>query len=68
MNYKISAKVSGKGALSIYGLQRFPVTLYADQWAALLAKSPEILRFIEQNKASLSVKAEAGAVAGSSSL
>lgn len=67
MNYKISAKVSGKGAVSVYGLQRFPVTLYADQWAALLAKSPEILLFIEQNKAALSVKEEK-AVAGGSAL
>jgi hypothetical protein len=68
MNYKISAKVSGKGAISIYGLQRFPVTLYADQWLALLAKQPEILRFIEQNKASLASKSEAGAPAGSAAL
>jgi hypothetical protein len=68
MNYKISAKISGKGALSIYGLQRFPVTLYADQWLALMAKSPEILAFIEKNKASLAMKAEAAAPAGTAAL
>lgn len=67
MSYKISAKVSPKGALSIYGLQRFPVTLYADQWAAILSKSPEILKFIEQNKSALSVKEEK-AVAGGAAL
>ena len=67
MSYKISAKVSPKGALSIYGLQRFPVTLYADQWAAILAKSPEILKFIEQNRASLAGKSESVA-SGTSAL
>jgi len=68
MSYKISAKVSPKGALSIYGLQRFPVTLYADQWQAILSKSPEILGFIEKNKGALSVKEEASAPAGTSTL
>lgn len=58
MGYKISAKVSPKGALSIYGLQRFPVTLYADQWQALMAKAPEIQRFIDQNKGTLAFKQE----------
>lgn len=67
MSYKISAKVSPKGALSIYGLQRFPVTLYADQWAAILAKSPEILKFIEQNRSVLAGKTEKEA-AGTSAL
>lgn len=67
MSYKISAKVSPKGALSIYGLQRFPVTLYADQWAAILAKSPEILKFIEQNRSVLAGKSEKE-VAGTSAL
>jgi hypothetical protein len=34
----ISVKVSEKGALSVYGLQRFPVTLYAEQWEQLLSQ------------------------------
>jgi hypothetical protein len=67
MGYKISAKVSDKGAVSIYGLQRFPVTLYADQWSTLLEKAPEILRFIEQNKGRLTFKAESVA-SGTSAL
>jgi hypothetical protein len=44
-----SLRVSEKGALSVYGLGRFPVTLYREQWAKLLAMSSEILEFIEKN-------------------
>lgn len=46
-------KVSTKGALSLYGLQRFPITLYKKQWLALLAKSEEIKSFIMANDAML---------------
>ena len=42
-------KVSEKGALSVYGLGRFPVTLYREQWEKLLAMADEIRRFIQQN-------------------
>ena len=42
-------KVSEKGALSIYGLGRFPVTLYRSQWEALLGKAADIKAFIEAN-------------------
>ncbi|MBZ5728456.1 MAG: hypothetical protein LAP87_26170 [Acidobacteriia bacterium] len=42
-------KVSEKGALSVYGLGRFPVTLYREQWAKLLAMADEIKRFIQEN-------------------
>jgi len=52
----ISMKVSEKGALSVYGLGRFPVTLYAEQWTRLLATSDDIKAFIEQNKASLKTR------------
>jgi hypothetical protein len=45
----ISLKVSEKGAVSVYGLGRFPVTLYKEQWAKLLATSEQIKSFIEQN-------------------
>ena len=46
---QISLKVSEKGGVSVYGLGRFPVTLYKEQWAKLLATSDQIKKFIEQN-------------------
>lgn len=49
-------KVSTKGAVSVYGLGRFPVTLYASQWQTLFAKQADVLTFIELNKASLAAK------------
>ena len=52
----LSLKVSQKGALSVYGLGRFPVTLYPGQMARLLAIKDEIETFIEENKASFSYK------------
>jgi hypothetical protein len=52
----VSMKVSEKGAVSVYGLGRFPVTLYQEQWQKLLAMAEEIKSFIEENKASLKVK------------
>jgi hypothetical protein len=51
-------KVSEKGALSIYGLGRFPVTLYRSQWEALLAKADDIRAFIKANEAKLKNKGE----------
>ncbi len=51
-----SLKVSEKGALSVYGLGRFPVTLYKEQWLKLLAMTDEIKKFIEENEAHLKVK------------
>jgi len=53
---KLSFKVSEKGGVSVYGLGRFPVTLYSQQWPKLFAESEAILAFIEANKAQLSVK------------
>ena len=53
----LSMKVSDKGALSIYGLGRFPVTLYRGQMERLLKAAPEITAFIEANAALLAVKA-----------
>lgn len=50
-------KVSAKGAVSVYGLGRFPVTLYTSQMLALLDNKDAILAFIEANAASLAVKA-----------
>lgn len=44
-----SLRVSEKGALSVYGLGRFPVTLYREQWEKLLAMADEIRQFIVEN-------------------
>jgi hypothetical protein len=52
----VSMKVSEKGAVSVYGLGRFPVTLYQEQWTKLLAMAGEIKSFIEENKARLKTK------------
>ena len=52
----MSFKVSEKGAVSVYGLGRFPVTLYRGQMERLLEKSAEIKAFIEENKSKLVVK------------
>ena len=49
-------KVSEKGAVSIYGLGRFPVTLYKEQWLKLLDMSAEIRAFISANAADLKTK------------
>ena len=53
----LSMKVSEKGALSIYGLGRFPVTLYKEQWIRLLDLSDDIRTFIQNNEEQLKVKA-----------
>jgi hypothetical protein len=52
----IRMKVSEKGAVSIYGMGRFPVTLYKEQWLRLLGMSDEIRAFIEANEALLKAK------------
>lgn len=49
-------KVSEKGALSIYGMGRFPVTLYKEQWLRLLDKSDDIRAFIAANDSQLKTK------------
>jgi hypothetical protein len=54
----VSMKVSEKGAVSVYGLGRFPVTLYQEQWTKLLGISEEIKAFIEENRSKLKVKGE----------
>lgn len=50
---EMSFKVSTKGAVSVYGLQRFPVTLYQEQWIRLLDNGEKIRAFIEANKGQL---------------
>src|SRR6266536_899276 len=52
----IRMKVSEKGALSIYGMGRFPVTLYKEQWLKLLDLSADIRAFIEANESQLKRK------------
>ena len=52
----LSMKISEKGALSVYGLGRFPVTLYKEQWLKLLGISDEIKTFIEENNSLLKAK------------
>jgi hypothetical protein len=53
---KISFKVSEKGALSIYGLNRFPVTLYKAQWQTIFANQNRIQEFIVENEDKLACK------------
>ena len=52
----ISLKVSEKGAISLYGMGRFPVTLYKEQWLRVLGHAEEIKTFIEQNDSRLKTK------------
>ena len=52
----ISMKVSEKGGVSIYGLGRFPVTLYKEQWAKLLDMADDIRAFIKENEPKLKAK------------
>jgi len=47
---RLSFKVSEKGGVSVYGLGRFPVTLYAEQWEKLLSAADELRSFVEEQK------------------
>lgn len=51
-------KIGAKGGVSVYGVGRFPVTLYASQWTVLLAKSAEITAFLKANDSKLAHKPE----------
>jgi len=55
----LSLKVSEKGGVSVYGLGRFPVTLYKEQWAKLLDMAEEIRAFIKANESKLKAKESA---------
>ena len=55
----INYKVSEKGAVSVYGLGRFPVTLYYEQWTRLLDQADELRQFLDANKSSLKLKTAA---------
>jgi hypothetical protein len=52
----VSMKVSEKGGLSVYGLGRFPVTLYQEQWTKLLDLADDIRAFIRENEGKLKKK------------
>jgi len=54
----VSFKVSEKGGVSVYGLGRFPVTLYKEQWAKLLDLADEIRAFIKAHEAELKSKSQ----------
>jgi hypothetical protein len=49
-------RVGEKGGVSVYGLGRFPVTLYYEQWTRLLDSSKDLREFLEENKARLKLK------------
>ena len=49
-------KVSDKGGVSVYGLGRFPVTLYYEQWVRLLDKATDLREFLQANKEKLKLK------------
>ena len=52
----VSLKVSEKGGVSVYGLGRFPVTLYKEQWSKLLDMAEDIRTFIRENEGRLKTK------------
>jgi len=54
----VSLKVSEKGGVSVYGLGRFPVTLYKEQWTRLLDMADDIRGFIRENDSKLKAKSE----------
>lgn len=53
---ELSFRVGEKGGVSVYGLGRFPVTLYYEQWQRLLDASIELQRFLAENKTKLKLK------------
>jgi hypothetical protein len=52
----VSLKVSQKGALSLYGMGRFPITLYKEQWTKVLDMAETIRAFMKENDAQLKAK------------
>jgi hypothetical protein len=52
----LSFKVSDKGGVSVYGLGRFPVTLYYEQWLRLLDRADDLRAFLEANKDKLKLR------------
>ena len=56
--FGITFKVSAKGAVSVYGLGRFPVTLYREQWLRLLERTGDLQQFMEEHASELKSKGE----------
>jgi hypothetical protein len=56
---QLRLKISEKGGLSVYGLGRFPVTLYKEQWIRLLEQTEEIKEFLKENDQQLKAKQSA---------
>ncbi len=59
--FGITFKVSAKGAVSVYGLGRFPVTLYREQWLRLLERTGDLRQFMEEHASELKSKGEGAA-------
>jgi hypothetical protein len=57
-SYNLALKISPKGAVSVYGMGRFPVTLYADQMDAILSKADAIRSFMKAHASELKAKPE----------
>jgi hypothetical protein len=55
---KLEFRVGEKGGVSVYGLGRFPVTLYYEQWIRLLEAAPDLKEFLESNKSRLKLKGQ----------
>jgi hypothetical protein len=53
---ELDFKIGEKGGVSVYGLGRFPVTLYYEQWIRLLDTAPRLREFLEENKGKLKLK------------
>jgi hypothetical protein len=55
---KMDFKIGEKGGVSVYGLGRFPVTLYYEQWLRLLDAADSLRAFLEENKSKLKIKSD----------
>lgn len=53
---ELTFRVSQKGAVSVYGMGRFPVTLYKEQWERLISKSDDLMAFIKANESKLATR------------
>ena len=60
-SFGVNFKVSAKGAVSVYGLGRFPVTLYREQWVRLLERTDDLRKFMEEHAGDLKAKGDQSA-------
>lgn len=67
-NGKYTAKVSEKGAVSVYGLRRFPITYYKDEWEVLFDLAPKIRAFMKQHNKELKDKETSEGPSGTTAL